>query len=116
MQLQMERKIFRPEPSGKLTLVTLLVSTLLFSLLLAVSPALHEQLHQDASQASHQCAITFFQQHHVTASKSNTVIVKLDFSFHISLAPADFSLSSQTNYRFSAPRAPPWSPFLALVG
>jgi hypothetical protein len=106
--LQLERKFFRPAQLGKMALAVLLIAVLLPSLLLAASPLLHGHLHQDASQASHQCAITFFQQHQLLTSESNTVIVDLNFGLPVSIVVADFSDPSAADYRFSASRAPPF--------
>jgi hypothetical protein len=105
--LQPERKYFRPSQFGKWIVATALIVSVFISLLLAVSPALHERLHEDASQASHQCAITIFQQHQLVFSEPNTATIELNFGLPGRIEVSNFATPCSHEYHFSASRAPP---------
>jgi hypothetical protein len=107
--LQPERKIFRAAQIGKIALAAFLIVTFLASLLLAASPSLHEKLHPNASEASHQCVITTFQQHQLLASNPTPILVELNSGFALLCPITEFIAPDETNFRFSASRAPPVS-------
>ena len=106
--LRLERKIFQPEQLGKFVLAAWLITAVFVSLLLSASPSLHEQFHPDAAQASHQCAITIFQQQQLLASNPVLIIVELNPGLSRQIDFSECVLFSDRNYNFSASRAPPF--------
>lgn len=106
--MQLERTAFRPAQLGKSALAGLLILTVLFSLLLSASPSLHEHVHHDATQASHECAITVFQKQQLLASNPNILIVEQHLEVSQRMIATDCTAVSDFDYRFSASRAPPF--------
>jgi hypothetical protein len=105
-----ERKFFCLGPWSKGVVATLLTVAIFISFLLSASPSLHEQLHHDAAQASHQCAITVFQQQHLLASSPSVVVIEANFEAPLGIIVSDCAVISDYTYRFSASRAPPSRP------
>ena len=87
------------------------------SSLLAVSPALHQWLHQDATQSSHQCAITLLEQQQILSSDPHPILIALDLGL-IGFAPLIKTPQTlSVDYTSSPSRAPPSFFFsLAIVG
>ena len=109
--LQNERSYFRLGKFATATVSFVLGVMVLASLLLAASNSLHERFHEDASQSSHQCAITLFEQQQLLSSEPIVCVTETHFGLAITRELSDSVLFSSHDYRFSASRAPPLSFF-----
>ncbi len=84
-----------------------LVAWMLFASLLSANPSLHEQIHDNASQSSHQCAVTLLEQQQLLSGEPQVFAFRPDFAETEVLAPATIAFVSQNDLRLLPTRGPP---------